>query len=77
MRSSEKRHQFIEYLNYLTYHEHKTLFPINSIINSFKSKTNIEIPQSTAYRIVKKYIIQQNILLDSQIDDKILKIYNG
>ena len=59
MRSSEKRHRLIEYLNYLTHHEHKSIYPINETINNFKSKTDIDIPQSTAYRIIKKYTIKQ------------------
>lgn len=76
MRSSEKRHRLIEYLNYLTHHEHKSLYPINETITNFTLKTNITLAQSTAYRIIKKYIDQQQEILNSQIDYKILQIYN-
>ena len=59
MRSSEKRHRLIEFLNYLTHHEHKSIYPINETIQTFTMKTNITLAQSTAYRIIKKYIDQQ------------------
>ena len=76
MRSSEKRERLLEYLNYLTHHEHKSIYPINETITTFTMKTNITLAQSTAYRIIKKYIDQQQEILNSQIDDKILQIYN-
>lgn len=76
MRSSEKRHRLIEYLNYLTHHEHKSVYPINETISTFTMKTNITLAQSTAYRIIKKYIDQQQEILNSQINYKILQIYN-
>ena len=80
MRSSEKRHRLIEYLNYLTHHEHKSLYPINITINDFTANTNIHLPVSTAYRIVKQYIDTQRMIqqttLYRHIDDKILQIYN-
>ena len=82
MRSSEKRHRLIEYLNYLTHHEHKSIYPINETIQTFTMKTNITLAQSTAYRIIKKYIDQQRgglsdqEILNSQVNHEILQIYN-
>ena len=76
MRSSEKRHRLIEYLNYLTHHEHKSVYPINETITTFTMKTSITLAKSTAYRIVKKYIDKQHEILNSQIDYKILQIYD-
>ena len=75
MRSSEKRHRLIEYLNYITHHEHKSIYPINETISCFALKTNITLAQSTAYRIIKKYIDQQREILNSQINNEMLKIY--
>ena len=77
MRSSEKRHRLIEFLNYLTHHEHKSIYPINETIQTFTMKTNITLAQSTAYRIIKKYIDKQQEILNSQINYKILQIYNN
>ena len=71
MRPSVKRSRFIEYLNYLTYREFKSLSPSYKTIDDFKLKTNIDIPKSTAYRIIKKYIS-----LHREIDDKIIEINN-
>ena len=76
MRASEKRNRFIEYLNYLTHHEHKSLYPIKDTIDMFNITTEINIPQSTAYRIIKKYIETQSELLNTQINNEILKIYD-
>ena len=77
MRSSEKRHRLIEYLNYLTHHEHKSLYPIKDTIDTFNFITEINIAQSTAYRIIKKYIDTQNSILYRQVNNEILKIYNN
>lgn len=81
MRPSEKRYRLIEFLNYVSHHEHKTLYPINETINRFTMKTNINIAQSTAYRIIKKYIDNQLLLyheqLNSQINNEILEIFNS
>ena len=77
MRACNKRNRLIEYLNYITHHKHKSLYPIKDTIETFYIKTNINIPQSTAYRIIKKYIETQNDVLNSQINDKILKIYDN
>ena len=75
MRAIEKRQRLIEYLNYLTHHENKSLYPINETINSFKIKTDINIPQSTAYRIIKKYINKQREMLNTQVCDKFIQIF--
>lgn len=77
MRPSYKRYRLIEYLNYLTHHEHKSLTPINVTINAFELKTDIHISKSTAYRIVKNYIDKQTELLNSQINHEILEIYDN
>lgn len=81
MRAIEKRQRLIEYLNYLTHHDNvKSLYPIANTINSFTCKTSIKLPQSTAYRIIKQYIDNQNVInqntLSTQVNDEILKIYN-
>ena len=55
LRPKDKRERFIEYLNFLTYHEHKLLQPINVILNEFTVKTSINIPKSTAYRIINDF----------------------
>lgn len=76
MRSINKRLRLVEFLNYLTYHENKQLTPIIETINLFTAKTNINIPKSTAYRIIKKYIDAQQKLLNNHVNNEILKIYN-
>ena len=60
MRQCEKRARFIEFLNY-TFHKKQLIQKTGSLnrrqlIEDFESTTQINIPHSTAYRIISRYL---------------------
>lgn len=77
MRKLEKRQRLIEYLNFITHRKHRAIHSEVQVYLDFIEKTNIVIPPSTAYRIIKKYMNSQHELLHAQVNDEILQIYNN
>lgn len=74
-----KREMLIEYLNLKRYNP--TLKSMKDIIDDFKIDRKINIPQSTAYRIVKQWIDEQNKIkqqqLSTRVSDKLIEIFDS
>lgn len=72
------REELIEYLNFKRFNLKET--STKDIIEEFREYKNINIPTSTAYRIVKKWNEEQERvkkqLLGAQICDQLLEIFD-
>jgi hypothetical protein len=72
------REELIEYLNFKQYNMRE--ISTKDIIEEFRERKQIQIPTSTAYRIVKKWNEEQEKIkqqsLSAQVCDELLTVFN-
>lgn len=64
-----KREELIEFLNFKAYN--LSTISIKDIIEEFKNSKSIEIPTSTAYRIVKRWNEEQMKIRDQSLSARV------
>lgn len=64
-----KREELIEFLNFKAYN--LSTISTKDIIEEFKNSRKIEIPTSTAYRIVKKWNEEQMMIREQSLSTRV------
>lgn len=64
-----KREELIEFLNFKAYN--LSNISIKDVIEEFKNCKNIEMPTSTAYRIVKRWNEEQMMIRDQSLSARV------
>ena len=74
-----KREELIEFLNFKAYN--LSIISIKDIIEEFKNSKNIQMPTSTAYRIVKRWNEEQMMIkeksLSARVCDELIEVFDS
>lgn len=74
-----KREELIEFLNFKAYN--LSNISIKDVIEEFKNSKNIQMPTSTAYRIVKRWNEEQMMIRDQSLSarvcDQLIEVFDS
>lgn len=74
-----KREQLIEWLNFKAYN--LSTISIKDVIEEFKNNKNINMPVSTAYRIVKRWNEEQMMIkeksLSARVCNELIEVFDS